>query len=404
MADGSPERERERERAQREQRKPREQAVEAAPTAPASAATWLREQLLAIAAALYPDRRPVVVRAWTDAVRLREPEPVGRRDVLLVAVGGDDRPASPDLDDVLDAFTAAGWTTYRGSLDDPRGNRATARHEDFEVKVHEGKGPGLLTFTGWTPVVFTERRLGQPLFTLSTVGGVLCGDCHGWGVCLDCEGTGRSSDKGSWGRCWCVAGNSGPGRCVECRGLGQITSESPPWTRRGYGLPDPDSADEFRRPPVEDGHDSNIGALTDVAQRPCACGAFRCLWRNTLVEADSRLISWFVGTCQGCAAHRAYAFALPYRKLPVPAPPPSPPSCPRCGGTAAPLVGGLYFPGSAMMRAQELGLVVAGSRGCEVRPDDPNWRCASCAHDWRDADGRRRDRVLRSILTGMTAP
>ncbi|MGY1434155.1 WD40 repeat domain-containing protein [Streptomyces reniochalinae] len=69
----------------------REQTV--GPAAQSGGAAWLRQELLEISAALYPERRPVVVREWSDTVRLGAPRPVGRRHVLLVAAGGDDKKA-----------------------------------------------------------------------------------------------------------------------------------------------------------------------------------------------------------------------------------------------------------------------------------------------------------------------
>lgn len=380
----------------------RERTVE--PAAAASGdAEWLRQQLLEVSAALYPDRPPVVIRTWSDTVRFSEPQPVGRRDVLLVAVGGDERPASPDLDDVLQAFEANGWVAsagYEGAAGERSG---TARRAECEVRIHEGAGPGVLTFTGWTPVVFTGRRLAQPMYTTSTLDGMLCDDCHGWGVCMDCEGTGRSDSGMSGGRCWCFASSSGPGRCIECGGRGQATPGAAAWKRRRQGIPDPGGAEDPVRPPVGEGHVSGIDALADVVHRPCACGEFRCLWSNSVAEDGHRLVARFTGVCQGCEAQRAYAFALPYRKLPAPPPPPSPPSCPRCGGTSVPMVSGLHFPGSGTMRAQERGLVAAVRHSCEVRPDDPNWQCASCRHRWRDADRLRWTRVLRHVLATATA-
>ncbi|MEV0406726.1 hypothetical protein [Actinoallomurus sp. NPDC050550] len=373
-------------------------------------AVWLRNALLEIATTLYSDRRPVVVRQWTDPVHLHDPEPVGHRFLFLVAVGGDDRPASPDIDDVVDAFRAAGWEAH-----EPRHGRepgtgwAEARREDFKTSINAGAGPGVLTFTGWTPVVFTTgRQLRQPQHTLSTVYGVLCRECHGWGACLDCDGSGRSTEPGSYGRCWCHGGQGGPGACIECGLSGEITESSPSHLLKRYGFADADAPDAdadgpdaFRMPPIEKAHDSNIDALTDVAHRPCACGEFRSRWSNHLSEADDHLVSLFTGRCQGCAKQRAYAFMLPDRKLPPPPPPPSPPPCPRCAQVPVPLVRGLNLPGSATMRALDLGLVAASNRGCEVRPDDPNWRCPACGHAWQDADERRRARVLRSILADL---
>ncbi|WP_393061458.1 hypothetical protein [Streptomyces sp. LN549] len=76
-------------------------------------------------------------------------------------------------------------------------------------------------------------------------------------------------------------------------------------------MPDADSGSVLPQPPAEDGHDSDTSAFTDAGQRACACGEFRCLWRNVLSEVDDHLLSRFAGTCQGCAAPRAYAFTLP---------------------------------------------------------------------------------------------
>lgn len=197
-----------------------------APAVPGSA-VWLKGQLLDIASALRPDRGPVVAREWTDPVRLRDPAPVGHRFLFLIGMSWDDRSVSPVFADVLNAFTVAGWNTRQQSLDDSEEGRATARREDFEVRVYGGGGSGLLTFTGWTPVVYTERQLGQPPFTLSTATGVLCDDCYGWGVCMLCEGRPYSGGSGGYGRCWCAGNNAGPGKCLECAGLGQTP----------YGLP-----------------------------------------------------------------------------------------------------------------------------------------------------------------------
>ncbi|MFJ8386455.1 hypothetical protein ACIQ9Q_18385 [Streptomyces sp. NPDC094438] len=294
-----------------EEREP-EQAV--GPAAPASA-TWLKGQLLQIASALYPDRPPVLVRAWRDPVPLFEPEPVGHRHLFLIAAGGAERPASPDFGDVLDAFRAAGWTTYSWGPGSPEESWAMARIEEFEVRVYAGKGPGILTFTGWTPVVFTEPGYRQPCFTLSTADGVLCPECHGWGVCMDCRGSGRGRGTNSaFGahRCWCAGGRGGAGSCIDCGGTGSITSAAEPWKRKQFRFPDPDGADSLRQPPVEDGPLSAIAALADVAHRACSCGEFRCQWRNTLAEADGRIVARFVGSCQGCGAERAYAFTLPH--------------------------------------------------------------------------------------------
>lgn len=299
-----------------------------APTVPGSA-VWLKGELLEITSALYPDRRPMVVREWTDPVRLRDPAPVGHRFLFLLCADGDDRPTSPGFDDALNAFSAAGWTVQRRPSDHPGERGATAHREEFEVRVYEGSGRGIVTFTGWTPVVYTERHLRQPPFTPSTADGVLCDDCHGWGMCLECEGRPYSGGSGGYGRCLCAANNAGPGRCVECGGSGLLTAEETSWKRRQYGLPDTDGGDALRQMPPEGGHDSNTNAFISVSQRSCGCGEFRCFWRNILTEADDHLLSRFVGTCQGCAAQRSYTFTLPLRRLVAPADPPSPPPDPR---------------------------------------------------------------------------
>ncbi|MGW0886023.1 hypothetical protein [Streptomyces sp. NPDC002671] len=281
------------------------------PAVPESA-VWLKEQLLEIASALPSGCRPVVVREWTDPVLLRDPEPVGHRFLFLVCLVPDGRPSSYGFDDALNAFTAASWiTTHRRSSGQPGEIWATARREEFEVRVYEGNGPGILTLTGWTPVVYTGRQLAQPPFTLSTASGVLCDDCHGWGVCLLCDGRAYSGGKGGYGRCHCAGNNAGPGKCIECGGTGLLTAEEASWKRRRYGLPDPDAGDAFGQTPAEGGHTSNTSAFITVSQRTCGCGEFRCSWRNMLTKASDHTISRFTGTCQGCSAQRAYAFRLP---------------------------------------------------------------------------------------------
>ncbi|MFJ7130361.1 hypothetical protein [Streptomyces sp. NPDC098101] len=252
----------------------------------------------------------MVVREWTDSVRLRDPAPVGLRSLFLIGMGWDAHPSPSKSGEVVAAFAEAGWAVRRHASDhsDHDGeSRATARHEDFEVRVYEGSGSGLVTLTGWTPVVYPEHRLGQPPFTLSTADGVLCDACHGWGVCLDCEGR----PYGRYGRCWCAANNAGPGRCVECAGRGVHSPRAVPWKRPRQG---PHGADAEGAPPpvtVEAGHDSHLSAFTDVAQRTCSCAEFRCFWRNSLRGEGDRLLSRFDGTCQGCGVRRAYAFTLP---------------------------------------------------------------------------------------------
>ncbi|MEU2679289.1 hypothetical protein ABZ638_20630 [Streptomyces sp. NPDC007107] len=274
-----------------------------APAVPASA-VWLKDQLLEITSALRPDRRPELARAWTDPVRWRDPAPVGHRFLFLLCLATDDRPTPPD--DVLDAFAAAGWTV-RTQRSGPDGESwATAGREDFDVRVYTGAGRGLTTLTGWTPVIYPERQLGQPLFTRSTADGILCDACQGWGICLECGGRPYSGGSGGYGRCWCAGNNAGPGRCVECGGTGLLTAEEEAWLRQRHG-----DDDTSRQPPPEDGHDSNTGAFLTVSRRPCRCGEFRCSWRNTLSRTEDHLLSHFHGTCHTCATRRTHTFRLP---------------------------------------------------------------------------------------------
>ncbi|WP_406151196.1 hypothetical protein [Streptomyces sp. NBC_01012] len=267
-------------------------------------AQWLRGELLEIATALFPDHPPQVVREWADPVRWRDPAPIGHRFLVLLCLGGDGRPPASGFDDMLDVLERAGWAPRRWT---PRGDgaarSATARREDFEVRVHQGGGRGILTVTGWAPTVYTGRQWGEPQFTISTAGGVLCNDCHGWGDCLTCEGRPYSGGTGGYGRCWC-AGSSDPGLCIECTGTGLLTPEEATSMRRHRGLPDTDSGDT-------ESHDSNTSAFVAVSERLCGCGEFRCFWRNTVAESDGHLLSRFTGTCHGCGAQRDHSFLLP---------------------------------------------------------------------------------------------
>ncbi|MFC9925226.1 hypothetical protein [Streptomyces sp. NPDC127190] len=258
---------------------------------------WLKEQILGILSTASPAHLPVLVRAWTDPVHLNDPEPVGHRSLLLAALDG---AGSPGVDAVQDAFRSAGWETA---------GRETVRHGDNTAEIRQGRGPAVLMCTAWSPVVFPARALGQPSYTLSTVDGVLCDTCHGWGACMDCEGTGRDpGNPRSYGRCWCYASNYGPGSCVECEGRGAVTASSLERKRRPYPrltdgyVPDPEP---------ETGHDTNLGAFVDVVHRACVCGEFRCRWDNTVTRTDSGLHSLFTGLCPACGERRGYAFALP---------------------------------------------------------------------------------------------
>ncbi|MEY9875033.1 hypothetical protein ABH931_004534 [Streptacidiphilus sp. MAP12-33] len=237
-------------------------------------AVQLRATLLELADSLGPTSRPEVVRAWTDPVLVHGPEPVGHRQLAVVAV-----------------CTADGWATAAtGPARSTRGG--------CEVEVRRGVGCELVTLTGWTPAEFADPRYGQPEVTRSTAPGLLCDYCHGWGVCLECEGTGRSRTKRTgYGRCSCFGSNHGVGRCLECAG-------------RGHYSPRARSAGE---PPVEAGHATLVAALRDIAHRTCACGEFRCHWRTTASPAEGGRVARFEGPCQGCGAGRCYAFSLPNR-------------------------------------------------------------------------------------------
>ena len=57
------------------------------------------------------------------------------------------------------------------------------------------------------------------------------------------------------------------------------------------------------------------------------------------------------------------------------------PDCPRCGaGDAIPVIVGM--PSPELMEAEALGEVVLA--GCVVMPDQPNWACRICRHEWQD--------------------
>jgi hypothetical protein len=59
------------------------------------------------------------------------------------------------------------------------------------------------------------------------------------------------------------------------------------------------------------------------------------------------------------------------------------PDCPECGaGDVVPMIVGL--PGPELIEAAEAGEVMLA--GCVVMPDQPNWGCRICRHEWRDAN------------------
>ncbi|GAB2856702.1 hypothetical protein GCM10022221_65500 [Actinocorallia aurea] len=134
---------------------------------------------------------------------------------------------------------------------------------------------------------------------------MVCYECEGWGVCLECEGSARDPRR-TWGRCECVASNAGPGRCGVCLAAGQLPAEAVASVRRRHGTsaePGPGT--------VEGEASSPVRALAAAARLTCACGEFRALWRAALSTGRDRPVLTFSACCQGCAAHRAHDFALP---------------------------------------------------------------------------------------------
>jgi len=341
---------------------------------------WLREYLLEKGSAFFPGREPVVVEEWTD------PSPVGERELVMVAVGGDLRsPRSPTVDEMLAAFVEDGWVTH-GSHGDFGETWAGAKREGHELLIYEGDGPGILTFTGWTELPGAH--------TISTVrGAVLCYQCEGLGACDLCLGTGRYEGR----RCpECTAGNNGPGRCTICGVTGYLDLDRiPDWARKAYKGADAE-------PVVEELHaKTNAEALSFIVRRSCAtCGEVRCRYRNEVVAATDHVISRLYGMCPRCGQVRDYRFHLPYRRIPPPLPVPDPPECPQCATPAVPLVRGLSTRGAR--EAMEEGLLAQRAGGCQVRPDDPNWKCLACGHEWRDEDRARLKAILKQILSGRS--
>lgn len=61
--------------------------------------------------------------------------------------------------------------------------------------------------------------------------------------------------------------------------------------------------------------------------------------------------------------------------------PPPPVTCPRCGQeTGLMILRG--FPSARAERAIAARQVI--HRGCMVSPDDDDWACTNCGHEWRD--------------------
>jgi hypothetical protein len=148
---------------------------------------------------------------------------------------------------------------------------ARAWREGYELRLYEGEGPGIFTFTGWTKIPGAH--------TISTLHGrVLCYECEGLGVCWLCHGSVRHEGR----RCpECFAGNHGPGNCTICGVQGCLRVDTMPgWVRTGYkGL--------GAEPVVEEFHaTTNAEALAFAVRRPCAvCEEVRCTYRNEVVAA-----------------------------------------------------------------------------------------------------------------------
>lgn len=281
----------------------------------------LRAELLAVTAEFAPGLPSALLREWSDPALLFDDEPIGHSHLATVAVGDLDHlgPGRPDLDDLVGALRARGWSASR--RDDSReghvsGTGPGADDERLHLLARQGRDVGTVVLTAWTPVILPGDLIGQPLATLSIGEGVLCPECHGWGACMDCKGTGRDYKPGTYGRCWCWGGARGPGACIDCAGRGRITPDAPDWKREGYRIPARGSADGLRRPPIEGEHPGVISALMELAGRTCACGDFRCFWRLALDTTDGHLVLVCSGSCQSCAALRAHAFRLPLRPRP----------------------------------------------------------------------------------------
>jgi len=75
-----------------------------------------------------------------------------------------------------------------------------------------------------------------------------------------------------------------------------------------------------------------------------------------------------------------------------------PKNCPRCGSsTFVEILYGRPIPEA--MDAVDRGEITLG--GCFIMPDQPDWECATCGHQWFDAKDPariRRDKVLNDLI------
>ncbi|MFI5736033.1 hypothetical protein ACIA49_38325 [Kribbella sp. NPDC051587] len=114
----------------------------------------LRDELLAVAAAVVPDQQPVVTHdpgpinpgALFDG---RGPATIAR---ITVQTGN---PAAPDpaaaITAAAEAFRARGWTATIAPTENGH-HRATATRENLDVAIHAWTTDWRLTLTGETPV------------------------------------------------------------------------------------------------------------------------------------------------------------------------------------------------------------------------------------------------------------
>ena len=115
---------------------------------------FLRAELLAVAAAVVPDQRPVVTH---------DPGPVnpgvlfdgrGAATVCRITVETGN-PQAPDpgaaVDAAAEAFRARGWTAEVAPEENGH-YRVIATHNGFDVAVHAWSTDWRITFTGETPV------------------------------------------------------------------------------------------------------------------------------------------------------------------------------------------------------------------------------------------------------------
>ncbi|MEU4287449.1 hypothetical protein AB0E63_04435 [Kribbella sp. NPDC026596] len=115
---------------------------------------FLRNELLAVAAAVVPDQRPVVTH---------DPGPVnpavlfdgrGPATVFRITVETGD-PQAPDpaaaVDAAAEAFRARGWTA-EVAPEESGHYRVIAARDGFDVAVHAWSTDWRITFTGETPV------------------------------------------------------------------------------------------------------------------------------------------------------------------------------------------------------------------------------------------------------------